>query len=218
MSDILKELSHSAARAQLEIGNYAPIRTQYRNAVYAAVGDFLFTEEGARITRFRNAFKKAVVEAFVPAFEQGMEDGGGEPLARGDDLDWVNAQVDAEFGHIDGLFQDLKALKKQSIEDGISILDGVADARADGYARGLDAIYNQGRVRGAGNRILTFGGPDGSESCPDCQRMKGQRHRAAWWVGHGLVPARGNPNYQCGTWPPNCQHFLFDDAGDVFTV
>jgi hypothetical protein len=218
MSDILRELSTSAARVHLSIGDYEPKRTKYRNAVYAAVNDFLFTEEGARITRFRNAFKTAVVDAFVPAFEQGIEDGGGEPPAQGDDLEWINAQVQSEFGYIDAVFQDLKALKKQSIEDGIEILNGVADARANGYARGLDAIYNQGRVRGAKNRMLTFGGDDGLESCPDCQRMKGQRHRASWWVRHGLVPARGNQNYACGTWPPYCQHFLYDDAGDLFTL
>lgn len=216
MSNATQHVANLTARVMLEVGDYAPIRRDYRYAVYAAVGDFLFTEEGAKITRFRNAFKRAVLNAFFPAFEQGIQDGGGALPLEPDDYDWVMAQQDTEFGYIDQLFQDLKALKKQSIEEGIGILDGVADARADGYANGLDAIYNQGRVRGAKNRMLTLGGEDGADSCETCQNLKGKRHRASWWVSHGLVPGRGNRNYKCGGF--NCFHFLFDDAGDVFTL
>lgn len=216
MSETFFDLVSFAAIHHLEVGDYAPLREQYRLDVWTAVQDFLYTEEGAKITRFRNAFKRAVLNAFFPAFEQGYQDGGSELPIEPDDSDWINAQQDAEFGYIDKLFQDLKALKKQSLVEGIGILEGVADARAAGYAKGLDGIYNQGRVRGAKNRMLTFGGEDGQESCSTCQRMKGQRHKASWWVKHGLVPGRGNDAFECGGW--NCRHFLFDDAGDVFTV
>lgn len=217
MSDNPGTLSLSVEKIQrerlvmLEIGGYGSIRQQYKASVAAAITEYLYTE-GVKVTRFRNAMKLAIVEAFFPAFETGYEDGGGELPIEADDVDYVNGRVDGEFGFVDDLFNQLKALKKE----GPDAFMGEAEARAEGYARTLDGIYNAGRVRGAKNRMLTFGGFDGVESCQTCKRLTGQRHRASWWVNRGLVPYRGNANFECGNW--QCEHFLFDDAGEVFTL
>ena len=116
---------------------------------------------------------------------------------------------------MDMLFQQLKELKALAKIDGYQILEGVAEQRAEGYARTLDGIYSEGKIRGAKNKMLTFGGDDGEESCKTCQKYKGQRHRASWWVKRDLIIYRGNMNYECGCW--QCQHYFFDDSGNVYT-
>lgn len=198
----------------LAIGDYAPIRFEYKAMIEGIVTEYLYTDK-VSITRFRNAFKRAIVEAFVPAFEQGLKDGGGVDFAEGEDLDWINAKVDAEFGFVDMLFQQLKDLKTQAKEEGNQIFLGVPENKAEGYARTLDGIYSEGKIRGSKNKMLTFGGDDGEESCRTCQKLKGQRHRASWWKNHGLIIYRGNSNYECGCW--QCQHYLFDDQGNIYT-
>ena len=202
------------AVAQLAIGDYAPIRYEYKATIEGLVRQYLY-EDGVKVTTFRNAFKRAVQEGFYPAFEQGLTDGGSEPPAQEDDLAWINAKAAAEWGFVDMLFQQLKELKAEAKVEGYAILEGVAEARAEGYARTLDGIYSEGKIRGAKNKMLTFFGDDGEESCKTCQKLKGQRHRASWWVKRDLVIYRGNSNYECGCW--QCQHGFHDDQGNVYT-
>jgi hypothetical protein len=211
----LFDLVSGAAIANLSYGDYVPIRDRYRIAVESAIVEYLYGE-GVKITKFRNRMKIAIAGAFVPAFEQGLLDGGGEKRAQGDDLEWVNARVEKEFGFVDELFSQLKDLKKEAAEDpGISF-DDVARGKADSYARTLDGVYAQGKARGAKNRMLTFVGTDGKENCATCKKLKGQRHRASWWKNRGLLIFRGNDNYECGCW--ECQHGLVDDNGEIFTI
>jgi hypothetical protein len=200
----------------LSIGDYAPIRSAYSFEIAGIVREYLYTEGNPRVTRFQSLFKRAITEAFYPAFDQGLIDGGGEAPAQGDDLEWLNAKVAAEHGYAESLFQSLKELKKQSEEEGVGIFEGVPEARAEGYAKTLDGIYSEGKIRGAGNQMLTFGGKDGKESCGTCQKLNGQRHKASWWIGHDLVPYQGNANLDCGGW--QCEHILFNDKGEVFRV
>jgi len=204
------------ALAQLSLGEYSQTRYVYKATIQGTIDEYLYTD-GVSITRFRNVWRKAVQEAFYPAFEMGLVDGGGEAPAQGEDLQWINAKADAERGYVDELFVQLKALKKQAQEEGIKIFDGVAERRSEGYCRTLDSIYSEGKIRGAANMMLTFGGADGMESCRTCQKLKGARHRASWWKGHNLIPGQpGNGNYDCGGY--QCQHILFNDKGEIFNV
>jgi hypothetical protein len=217
MSNIDAAIEHIAAAAaavELSIGDYAPIRSAYKIECAGYITEYLYSDS-VRITRFRNLFKKAILAAFYPAFEQGLIDGGGAAPAEGEDLEWINARVEREFGFVDELFYQLRDLKKEAKDEGAGILAGVSEARSEGYARTLDGIYSAGKVRGAANKMLTLGGPDGKESCGTCQRLKGQRHKASWWKNHGLLIYRGNDNYECGCW--ECQHYLYDDKGQVYT-
>jgi hypothetical protein len=202
---------------KLALGDYAQTRFEYSATIQGIVREYLYSDN-VRITRFRNDFKKAILQAFYPAFELGLSDGGGEPPATGDDLDWINAKAEAEFGYTDSLFQYLKELKQQAREEGLEILSGVAEEKGEGYARTLDGVYSEGKIRGAKNQVLEFTGPDGNESCPTCQRLKGKRHKASWWIGHGLVPGQpGNGSFECHGY--NCKHYLFSvKTGEVFTV
>jgi hypothetical protein len=204
------------AIAQLTLGEYANIRYTYKSIIQGTITEYFYTDN-VSITRFRNVWRKAVQEAFYPAFEMGLVDGGGESPAVEDDLAWINAKADAERGFVDELFQRLKELKKLAAEEGRGVLEGVAEARSEGYARTLDGVYSEGKIRGAKNQMLTFGGSDGFESCRTCQRLKGQRHRASWWKSKGLIPGQpGNDNYDCGGY--QCQHILFNDKGEIFNV
>ena len=201
---------------KLALGDYAQTRFEYSATIQGIVREYLYSDN-VRITRFRNDFKKAILQAFYPAFEIGLSDGGGEPPATGDDLAWINAKADAEFGYTDSLFQYLKELKQQAQEEGLQILSGVAEEKGEGYARTLDAVYGEGKVRGAKNKMLTFGGRSGIESCPECIKLMGKRHKASWWIAHGLVPGQpGNTNFSCAGY--RCEHFLYDDRGEIFNV
>lgn len=201
---------------ELSLGDYANIRDAYRLNVWAAITEYFYTE-GARITKFRNDMRKAMASSFGEAFAQGIADGGGDYINDPDpaDVEWLAAKQAAEMGYIDALFVQLKDLKAEAKDDPTAT-DGEAEKRAENYAKTLDGIYNEGKVRGAKNVMLTFGGPDGHESCATCQKLKGKRHAAKWWIKKGLTIYRGNQNYECGCF--NCQHYLFDDKGNIWTA
>jgi hypothetical protein len=196
-------------------GDLAAIGAQYHDAITSALVTYM---EGGSIVPSRNAFRRAMVEALGGAFDLGWTDGGGELPASGDALEWLNARVEAEFGHIGTLFQQAKELRKDPEADWFK---WVSD-RADGYVRTTTDAYNMGKMYAAGNKMLTFDGPDGDKDniCQStngtCVQLKGQRHRASWWLARNLVPYRGNTSMDCGGW--ECEHFLRTDEGERFTV
>ena len=203
-----------SAVVALSLGDYAPIRQSYYWEVWGLISEYL-AEDGARITRFRNGMKRSIAYHFGQAAAQGWADGGGGDWQRDADADsreWESNRIYEEFGYVDELFRQLRELKKEG-EDAIA---GEAERRAEGYARTLDGIYAEAKIRAAGNKMLTFDGFDGQESCNTCQRLKGSRHRASWWIRRGLVPHQGNRNFECGGW--NCQHYLYDDQGNVWSL
>lgn len=203
----------------LSIADYAPIRDEYRNEVWAAIQEYLYTE-GTKVTRFQNAMKRAAMRYFSEAFAQGIADGGGADYMTDpdpDDVAWLASRQRAEEGYITQLFQSLKDLKAGAVDDP-TILEGEADRRADGYTKTLDAIYTEGKLRAKKNIMLTFDGTDGQESCPECQRYKGKSHRAKWWIAKDIKP--GSPGCQglsCHGY--NCKHFLWNSkTGEIYTI
>ncbi len=190
------------------LGNYPQIRDKYYEEIFVAIFDYL-DGDGA-VTKFRNDMKKALTAAFFPAAEVGWEDAGAELPIDQDLTEWLVAMQDAEFAYIDSLFQTLKEARKGEDVQKAEI----AQARADGYTKTLDRIYNYAKVKAAGNTMLTFAGDDGAESCADCSKYKGKRHKASWWISHNAVPP--NRDFECGGY--NCQHTLVDDKGNVWTL
>jgi hypothetical protein len=199
--------------AEMAVGAYAPIRSAYATEINGAIIEYLFTE-GARVTKFRNRYKKAVADYFEDAFRMGYTDGGGDANEMDpDDQEWLSAAITGEWGYVEDLFLQMKNIKNELTQE--EMIEWAA-ARAEGYAKTLDGVYNQGKLRGLKGIMLTFGGDDGEESCATCQRLKGKRHSAQWWIKRGLTIFRGNRNYECGCW--QCQHFFFDDKGRVYTL
>lgn len=201
------DLIEGLFQAALKQADYSSIRDQYIEEIADAMGGYL--EGSGAVTSYRNAMSRAAVEFISDAFYAGYEDAGGEDI-ESEDEEWLTARIEQEVGNVGSLFQSLRGIRSEGdVED-------VAADKAEGYARSLDAVYNEGKLRGNKNKMLTFEGDDGEESCDDCQRYKGQRHSAKWWLNHSLIPGQpGNSNFACQGY--RCQHFLEDDDGDEFT-
>lgn len=206
--DVIPLLNEKAARALKDAGDYDAIRQRLKDAVFDAVAGYL--DSNSPITSYSNRLDTALSAAYIDAADSAYVDGGGSLPLDEDTASWARAELDAQFGFVDSLFETLKALRK---EGDFSALDEAA-ARAEGYAGSLDALYNGVRLRAAGNMMLTFEGDDGEESCKDCSRYKGQRHKASWWVAHDAVPP--SRSFACGGY--NCQHMLVTDDGEEWTI
>lgn len=203
---------NAIAELAISASDYSALRSQYWETIYLACLSYLVQSE-ARSTSFKADVGRAVVEAFPDAFGAGYTVNGEQPIEPDDDA-WLTARITAEVGHVDLLFQNLKVVKDEPVAPSIYVEE--ANKRADGYAQTLDAVFAEGRLRGARNVMLTLDGVDGQESCRDCQRLKGQRHRAKWWAEKGLIPGQpGNENYECRGY--HCQHRLYTDGGEVWT-
>jgi hypothetical protein len=189
-------------------GDYTSIRAEMSGEIHDAVYDYL-TGSG-NVTAYRSAMALAVSAAYIAAADAGYQEGGGELPLDADTAAWARGQLDAQLGFIDQLFESLRDLRKEGDVNATA----EALARANGYASSLDQLYSEAATRGAKNKMLTFVGSDGKESCKDCKRMKGQRHRASWWIEHDMVP--GSSAYECGGW--QCEHYLETDDGERFTI
>ena len=188
--------------------DYAAVRAEYESRLFDAFIGFA-SSSGRGGRAFRNEAGRAVTDATSAAFYRGYQDAGGEET-EAEDEDWLTARQEGERGHLPGVFEWLaEAMEAETItEDAIR-------GRVDSWAAGLDGIYSEGKLRGAINIMLTFDGDDGEESCAQCQKHKGQRHSAKWWVKRDLVRRNGNENYDCGRWVP-CQHHFFTDKGEMY--
>ena len=207
-----------AATAIRAIGDYSGVRAVYILEITNAMVEYMRGYAG--MVASRNIFKKAMVTAFADAFETGyMETAGGDTYEpEREDTDYLAAKMDAEIGYINSLFFSLKEIVEgASIEEPVTDQDIVAEAdnRAVMFARTLDGVYGQGKLRGKKNIMLKFDGPDGNESCTTCKKLKaGPAHRAKWWVAHDLIPTPGNEQFECGCY--RCEHQLFDKDGQVW--
>lgn len=205
----LEERGYLKSRATKQ-GDISTTNTEYHDAITETLISYF--ESGGPVTSYKSEFKRATVEAFGTAFDSGWVDGGQELPADDEALEWLNARVDAEFGFIDMLFQEAKELRKEDDFDYFSWIT----QRADGYVRTLAEIYNQARLRASDDIMVTFDGDDGEESCDDCQKYKGARHKISWFVKRNAVPPFGT-GLECHR-GGRCKHGLFDDEGNQITV
>lgn len=72
--------------------------------------------------------------------------------------------------------------------------------------KSLNSVYELGRAQADANGMYEFDGDDGAESCADCQRLKGQRHRLKDWNKRQWNPNQSGFKAECGGW--RCQHLL----------
>ena len=196
---------------ELQFGSYIEIRRDYARELGSLITDYLYYE-GANTVLFKNRLKQTAAYAIAATGDTAWKDGGGGEEMDPEVFEWLASRQQMELAHLDVLAEELKGLKSEKDIDARA--EGVS--RGEGYAKTLDYIYNEIKTRAAGNKMLTLQGWDGKDSCKTCQKYKGQRHKASWWIKHGLVPGQGNENYECGGW--RCQHFLSSDDGILFTV
>jgi hypothetical protein len=190
-------------------GDLASVNADYHDAITETLINYF---EGGSVTASRNAFRRAMVQAFGDAVDLGWQFGGGTLPIDDDLLAWFNARVEQEFGHIAVLFQQAKELRK---EDDFDFLAWVNE-RADGYTRALREIWNTAALWAKQNIMATFDGNDGKESCPDCKRLKGKRHKVSWFINRNYVPPFGT-GLECHP-GRRCEHYLRADNGERLTV
>lgn len=203
-----------AAIAIRGVGDYTNIRNTYSAHLQDAINHYLKDTVGLAVAK--GQCKSAMATAFVDAFETGWMEGAGGDSYEPDQADsgWLASREDAELYYIEQLFVSLAEIKNSPDQMDDGEISDYAYERTQMYLRTLDTIYGQGKLRGKKNIILTLEGQDGKETCSTCQKYKGQRHRAKWWVSHELVPGPGNELYECGGW--RCQHQLVDKDGNVW--
>ena len=189
-------------------GDLSSINAAYHDEITVALTRYF---EGGSVTSPKAQFKRATVEAFGAAVDLGWTDGGNAPPLDEDVLTWFNARLNQEFGHIDMLFEQAKALRK---EEGFDFFSWVT-ARADGYTGTLREVYNYARLSSSKNIMVTFDGDDGAESCDDCKKYKGQRRRISWFMARNAVPPYGS-GLACHR-GGHCQHGLRKDNGEWIT-
>jgi hypothetical protein len=191
--------------------DYPGIRMSYVAEIGGIMSEYLGTDR-ARVTRYRNLYKQAVVNYFVEAFESGFVEGGGDLPYPSEDSGYIQDAMQREFGFIDGLFEKLRDEFKKP---GAPYEDEIRD-RSNGYARQLDGVYSQGLARGSRNVSVQFMGNDGNESCDTCGRLKGKWMRLHDVIDQGLMVEPGNENYICKGF--ECQHYWIDRNGKIYTA
>lgn len=160
----------------------------------------------------RAAAKEYLKRAFVTGYLEtsGAED---ETEIEADDLAWIKARITQEYGFISQLVKDMRATDVSGMTK--SEIRSITEARAEGYRRTLHAVYNEGRLRGARNQLLTWHYGD-TQHCDTCQKLNGKKHRAKWYVDRNYIPARPGADMDCGGY--QCQCYLTDKSGERFTL
>jgi len=169
-------------------------------------GDFNDLLAGARdddLTRrrfglvLRDLIRKYGREAYL----DGLSDGGvdAERKLEGDDLKAYQDILMKQSSYVTNIGAQLYR--------GGGVSDAEADLKADlWFNKSISPFYDAGRLSADGNGMYEFAGDDGAESCTDCQRLKGQRHRMKDWARKQLRPRVDTAQFDCGGWM--CRHIL----------
>lgn len=189
-------------------GGFDGIRNTYWAIIYDAVYDYLTGDKP--VTSFKNAMKRGMVEAFGAAVDKGYEDAGGELPLDEETLSWLNDQVSKESGFIDDLFSRLK-----QEWDGLDPINE-AFARADGYAKTLDAIYTQAKMWGNKNQMLEWELGQTETHCDTCAELSGQKHKASWYLSRDYIPRKPGASMDCQGYHCDCK--LKDKDGNEVTI
>jgi len=190
-------------------GDLPGITSIYNDSIIQAIIAYF---DGGSLVSSRNMFKRAMVDAFSEAFDLGWIDGGQKFPLDDDAADWLAVRTEEEFGHIDGLFESAKDLKKDKEFDYFKW----AEARAAGYIGTVQGIYNAGRLFAEKNKMLTWHLGETEQHCPECQELDGTKHRASWYLKKNYIPRKPGASMTCGGY--NCDCYLTDDKGNEVTI
>jgi hypothetical protein len=190
-------------------GDLGAINVFYRDSIFAAIVNYF---EGGSVVVARAEFKQATITAFSDTFDSGWLDGGGELPIDDDALDWIEARITEEFGHIESLFEDAKQLRRDKDFDFFQW----ATARADGYTRTLSAIYTQAMAMVKDNVMVTWHLGATEKHCKTCAKLDGQRHKIKWFISRNYIPRQPGADLECGGY--NCDCSLSDDKGNEYTA
>jgi hypothetical protein len=196
-------------RAVKASGDLGAINKAYHDAVTKSLIAYF---EGGSVAPSRNAFKKAMIQAFGDAFDLGYETGGGELPIDDDSFGWLEARLNQEAGYIDMLFESAKQLRKEPDADYFTWLT----AHADNYTSTLSAIYNAGSMSAKRNLSGTWELGSTEKHCKTCLSLSGKSHRMSWYLARNYIPRQPGSNLECGGW--NCDCRIVGKDGEEITV
>lgn len=185
------------------------INSAYNDAIARSLIGYF---EGGSVTGPKNAFKRAMVEAFGSAVDLGWTDAGEQPPISAELLDWFNARVAEEIGHIDLLFEHAKALRKEPDYDYFTWIT----ARATGYVSSVSAVYNAARMFAEKGKLLEWKLGNTEKHCVTCAKLNGTRHRASWYIANNYIPRQPGASMECGGYRCDCA--LLDRDGNEVTI
>jgi hypothetical protein len=145
---------------------------------------------------------RAIIRRYgTRAYQDGLVSGGVLDAELSEDDEIEIADLIAEHS------QYVTNLGKEIFRTETGISDALANLKPEMWFRKtIMPFFDGGQVSANGNRMMEFTGDDGDESCPDCQRLKGQRHRHKTWKRKGLRPGIDTDNFDCGGF--QCEHKL----------
>lgn len=154
------------------------------------------------------------------AYTEGMRAGGSQQPnfdLTEDDIVIIESWISSQIGFTFPFAQRAEEVGRMD-EDDPRRAPGVAEVngRIFLWIDALISLAGQGKLAALKNPALTFDGPDGKESCQECQFWKGKRHTTMFWRRRGLLGRNGNPNFTCGRWV--CQHSFFADDGELVVL
>lgn len=193
----------------LKASSIEDINATYHDTITEALIAYF---EGGKVTAPKNSFMRGTNQAFNDTFDLGYTDNGGELPLEGDVLDWINARIEEEFGHISVLFEQAKELRKDTDTDAFAWIT----ERADTYTNTLKSIYNSAMLFAKKNQMLTWHLGATEQHCSTCGKLDGNSHRASWYISHDYIPRKPGASMDCGGW--NCQCSLTDKEGNEVTL
>src|SRR5512139_1275345 len=206
ISKVAGMLATLAGKASEETIPYSVIRAVYRTSISGAMNEYMAPGAGV-VTSYRNRFKRAMNEAFGAGFWRGYADAAGEPdYTDAEARRWLVARINQEIGNIDELFVRLREVRLALTKDEMTPEEVRAfiGARVDGYAGGLDGVYNAGAMYGKGAAMLMWHLGATEEHCKTCSRLDGKEHRARWYITRNYIPRRPGADMDCGGYQCEC--------------
>ena len=206
---VLAHLSRETKIAFAIKADISKINAEYHDAISEALIEYF---EGGSITAPRNAFKRAMIQAFGDAFDAGWIDGGGELPVDDDALAWIEERLNQEAANIDALFQQAKDLRK----DPDFFYFSWITARADMYTQTAGSAYNAAKLLADERQMLVWHLGNTEESCDTCIKLNGKKHRASWYIERDYIPRKPGANLTCQGY--NCDCYLTDKDGNEVTI
>src|SRR3990172_10391788 len=201
--EVLPYLSADARRfvkqhALKAAGDYTSIRAEMSGEIHDAIYDYL-TGSGY-ITIYKALMAAAISQAYIETADVAYEEGGGTLPLDDETAAWARAELDAQLSFVDGLFENLRELRKEGE------VNAAAEAlgRANGWASGLDGFYNEAVLRGSRNQLVTWHLGATEKHCATCISLDGKRHRISWLIDNNYIPRKPGAGMDCNGYNCDC--------------
>ena len=202
---VIPLLSDAAKAATL---GYPGIREDYWVVIYESIEGYLTGDRP--VTSYRNAVSIAMSEAFTDATYEGYTQAGGEMPLPEDMQAWLSERIGQEREHIISMFNRLKT-EWEGIDPVKEAL-----ARAEGYARTLDSLYAEAKLRGMKNQMVTWILGETEQHCDTCLKLNGKKHRISYLLANNYIPRKPGAGMECNGY--NCDCRIVDKNGNEITI